>query len=36
MLIGDITLAVGYEDAHVFRRRFKQYTGMTPGQYREQ
>lgn len=36
MLIGDITLAVGYEDAHVFRRRFKQYTGMTPGQYRDQ
>ena len=36
MLIGDIPLAVGYEDAHVFRRRFKQYTVMTPGQYREQ
>ena len=36
MLIGDIALIVGYEDVHVFRRRFKQYTGMAPGQYREQ
>lgn len=35
MLIKDISAAVGYEDAHVFMRRFKKYAGMTPGQYRE-
>lgn len=35
MLIKDISLAVGYEDDHVFMRRFKKYTGKTPGQYRK-
>ena len=35
MLIKDISNAVGYEDDYVFRRWFKKYTGMTPGQYRE-
>ena len=34
MLIKDVSLAVGYEDDFVFRRWFKKYTGMTPGQYR--
>lgn len=32
--IMDISYAVGYEDDHVFMRRFKKYTGKTPGQYR--
>lgn len=36
MLIREISVAVGYEDGHVFMRRFKKYTGMTPGQYREE
>lgn len=36
MLVREISLAVGYEDAHVFMRRFKKHTGMTPGQYREE
>lgn len=35
MLIKDIGGAVGYEDDHVFIRRFKKYTGKTPGQYRK-
>lgn len=35
MLVKDVSAAVGYEDAHVFMRRFKKYAGMTPGQYRE-
>ena len=35
MLVREISTAVGYEDAHVFMRRFKKYAGMTPGQYRE-
>lgn len=35
MLVKDVSVAVGYEDAHVFMRRFKKYAGMTPGQYRE-
>ena len=34
MLVREVSLAVGYEDDHVFTRRFKKYTGMTPGQYR--
>lgn len=34
MLVGEISRAVGYEDPHVFMRRFKKYTGMTPKQYR--
>ncbi len=34
MLVREVSLAVGYEDDHVFMRRFKKYTGMTPGQYR--
>ena len=32
--IRDISFEVGYEDDHVFTRRFKKYTGKTPGQYR--
>lgn len=36
MLIREISVAVGYEDDHVFTRRFKKYTGKTPGQYREE
>ncbi len=36
MLIREISTAVGYEDDHVFTRRFKKYTGKTPGQYREE
>lgn len=34
MRIRDISFAVGYEDDRVFMRRFKKYTGMTPGEYR--
>lgn len=34
MLVREISLAVGYLDDRVFLRRFKKYTGMTPGQYR--
>lgn len=34
MLVREISQAVGYEDDRVFLRRFKKYTGMTPGQYR--
>ena len=34
MLVREISQAVGYEDDHVFMRRFKKHTGMTPGQYR--
>lgn len=34
MKIREISLAVGYEDDRVFLRRFKKYTGMTPGEYR--
>jgi len=36
MRIYEISMAVGYEDDHVFTRRFKKYTGKTPGQYREE
>lgn len=34
MLVREISLQVGYMDDRVFMRRFKKYTGMTPGQYR--
>lgn len=34
--IKEISHQVGYEDSRVFMRRFKKYTGMTPGQYRMQ
>lgn len=34
--IRDISIDVGYEDDHVFTRRFKKYTGKTPGQYRSE
>jgi len=30
----DIAADVGYENPAFFRRLFKRYTGMTPGQYR--
>ncbi len=33
-LVREISRVVGYEDDHVFIRRFKKYTGKTPGQYR--
>ena len=36
MLVKEISLAVGYEDDHVFIRRFKKETGKTPGQYRKE
>ena len=36
MLVKEISLSVGYEDDHVFMRRFKKYTGKTPGQYRKE
>jgi len=32
--IREVSVMVGYEDDHVFTRRFKKYTGRTPGQYR--
>ena len=34
MKIREISAAVGYDDDHVFTRRFKVYTGRTPSQYR--
>lgn len=34
-LVKQVSEAVGYEDDHVFIRRFKKYTGKTPGQYRK-
>lgn len=34
MLVKAISIAVGYEDDHVFMKRFKKYTGLTPIQYR--
>ncbi|MBR4059830.1 MAG: helix-turn-helix transcriptional regulator [Lachnospiraceae bacterium] len=34
MRIKEISVQVGYEDDRVFMRRFKKYTGMTPGEYR--
>lgn len=36
MKIREISSAVGYEDDHMFMRRFKKYTGKTPGQYRKE
>ena len=35
-LVKQVSEAVGYEDDHVFIRRFKKYTGKTPGQYRKE
>lgn len=32
--VKEISAAIGYEDDHVFMRRFKKYVGKTPGQYR--
>ncbi len=34
MRVKEVSMAVGYEDDHVFMRRFKKYAGKTPGQYR--
>jgi len=34
LLVKEVSAAVGYEDDHVFTRRFKRYVGKTPGQYR--
>lgn len=34
LLVREISRRVGYEDDHVFMRRFKKYTGKTPQQYR--
>ena len=34
--VKDVSVAVGYEDEHVFMRRFKKYVGKTPGQYRDE
>lgn len=36
MRVKEVSLAVGYEDDHVFMRRFKKYVGKTPGQYRSE
>ncbi len=36
LLIREVSQMVGYEDDHVFMRRFKKYTGQTPGQYRKE
>jgi AraC-like DNA-binding protein len=36
MRVKAVSFSVGYEDDHVFMRRFKKYTGMTPGQYRSE
>ena len=35
MMVKEISQQVGYEDEHVFIRRFKKDTGKTPGQYRK-
>lgn len=35
MQVKEVSQAVGYEDARVFMRRFKKYTGVTPGGFRE-
>jgi AraC-like DNA-binding protein len=32
--IDDITYLLGFSEPSVFRRAFKTWTGMTPGQYR--
>lgn len=34
--VKEVCVQVGYEDPRVFLRRFKKYTGKTPGQYREE
>lgn len=34
--VKEISVKVGYMDVHVFIRKFKKYTGTTPGQYRVQ
>ena len=33
--IGDVALALGYEDAHYFSRLFRKVTGVSPSQYRQ-
>lgn len=33
--VKEVSIAVGYEDDHVFMRRFKKYVGKTPGEYRK-
>ena len=35
-LVKQVSEAVGYDDDHVIIRRFKKYTGKTPGQYRKE
>ncbi|MDO4293527.1 MAG: AraC family transcriptional regulator [Eubacteriales bacterium] len=34
--VKEVSAAVGYEDTRVFLRRFKKYTGKTPGQFRDE
>ncbi|MEG2700898.1 MAG: AraC family transcriptional regulator, partial [Hungatella sp.] len=34
--IKEVSVSVGYEDDHVFMRRFKKYVGKTPGEYRKE
>lgn len=34
LLVKEVSQAVGYEDDHVFMRRFKKYVGKTPKEYR--
>ena len=36
LLVREICQRVGYEDDHVFIRRFKKYSGKTPGQFRRE
>ena len=36
MRVKEVSVAVGYEDDHVFIRRFKKYVGETPGQFRNE
>lgn len=36
MGIGNITASVGYSQTSYFSRRFKEYTGMTPNEYRRE
>lgn len=34
--VKEVSANVGYEDDHVFMRRFKKYVGKTPGEYRKE
>jgi AraC-like DNA-binding protein len=34
--VEEITFMLGFKDASVFRKAFKKWTGLTPGEYRQQ